>query len=486
MTPNRTPKSRFKLPSRNSPSLLQKKSIKSPKESPRFKTPQKEIPSKFRNSPITITIHDSAKKRHYTNTPTKKPKAKSYDRFIPNRHQMDTTTSQYHMKEKVLDQQSLQYQEIMAKACGVALEKRILQFSQQPPQHHDIRATWNRPVKPKTSIAKRRIPLAPEKILDAPGIADDFYLNLMDWSSRNILAVGLENTVYIWNGDTGQVHEFCKTSEDDAICSLKWASDGSYLAVGTGTGDAQIWDLDSTSKIRSMRGHSARVGVLSWDQHILSSGCRDGSIFNHDVRVAQHKVAELNGHSSEVCGLAWRPDGNMLASGGNDNQVQIWDARSSLPRMTKNHVAAVKVFFSNKAVAWCPWQLNLLSTGGGKQDHHIHFWNTTTGGKVNSINTGSQVTSIQWSVEYKEFISSHGFPNNELSVWSYPSLQKIADLPGHDARILNTCISPDGQIIASSSSDENLKFWKVFESRKKKVASVDDELSLQVGKMTIR
>jgi cell division cycle protein 20 (cofactor of APC complex) len=266
---------------------------------------------------------------------------------------MDTATAQYHLKDNieklpVLDHDSLQYQQVMAKACGVALEKRILSFSLQPPptDRHDLRASWNRPVKPKTAIAKRRIPLVPEKILDAPGIADDFYLNLMDWSSKNMLAVGLENTVYVWNGEAGTVHEFCKTKADDYVASLKWTADGSYLAVGTGQGDAQIWDLDSTSKIRSMRGHTSRVGVLSWDQHILSSGARDGSIWNHDVRIAQHKISELQGHTSEVCGLAWRPDGNLLASGGNDNLVHIWDARSSIPRITKsNHMAAVKVFF---------------------------------------------------------------------------------------------------------------------------------------------
>jgi cell division cycle protein 20 (cofactor of APC complex) len=308
---------------------------------------------------VTISkLPESVKKVNtIINSPCKKQKhkTKTYDRFIPSRHQLDTTSAQYHLKDTseklpVLDQESLQYQEIMAKACGVALEKRILQFSLQPPSQdrHDLRATWNRPMKPKTALAKRRIPLVPEKILDAPGLVDDFYLNLMDWSSKNILAVGLENIVYIWNGDTGEVHEFCKTKEDDYISSLKWVGDGSFLAVGTGAGDAQIWDLDSTSKVRSMRGHTSRIGVLSWDQHILSSGSRNGSIWNHDVRVAQHKVAEMNGHTSEVCGLAWRADGNLLASGGNDNLVQIWDARTSLPRMTKtNHMAAVKVWMIN-------------------------------------------------------------------------------------------------------------------------------------------
>lgn len=96
--------------------------------------------------------------------------------------------------------------------------------------------------------------------------------------------------------------------------------------------------------MRSMTGHAARVGVLSWNNHLLSSGCRDGSIHNHDVRVANHRVAELLAHTSEVCGLKWRADGAFLASGGNDNLVNVWDARGTVPRWTKReHNAAVKV-----------------------------------------------------------------------------------------------------------------------------------------------
>lgn len=44
---------------------------------------------------------------------------------------------------------------------------------------------------------RRKISKNPQKILDAPGLQDDYYLNLMDWSSQNMLAIGLENTVYL-------------------------------------------------------------------------------------------------------------------------------------------------------------------------------------------------------------------------------------------------------------------------------------------------
>ena len=80
------------------------------------------------------------------------------------------------------------------------------------------------------------------------------------------------------------------------------------------------------------------------------SGCRNGAIHHHDVRMPDHHVATLSRHSQEVCGLKWSPDGKYLASGGNDNLLLIWDAsvntisNSNTPLYTFNqHQAAVKV-----------------------------------------------------------------------------------------------------------------------------------------------
>ena len=44
----------------------------------------------------------------------------------------------------------------------------------------------------------RKIPRSPYKVLDAPALQDDFYLNLVDWSASNVLAVGLGTCVYLW------------------------------------------------------------------------------------------------------------------------------------------------------------------------------------------------------------------------------------------------------------------------------------------------
>ncbi|KAF8244420.1 WD40 repeat-like protein, partial [Wilcoxina mikolae CBS 423.85] len=363
------------------------------------------------------------------------------------------------------------YEASIAEAVGLNLGTRILAFKPAPPESSkpiDLRAQYNRPLKNTTSAqTRRRILTAPERVLDAPGLFDDYYLNLLDWGSGNQVAIGLERNVYVWNADTGAVSSLLETSPDTYVSSVRWSQDGAYVSVGLGSGDVQIWDVEEGTKLRTMTGHDTRVGVMSWNKATLSTGSRSGNIFNHDVRIAEHKTAELLSHTSEVCGLEWRADGAQLASGGNDNLVNIWDARNiTAPKFSKtNHKAAVK------ALAWCPWQNNLLASGGGSFDKQIHFWNTTTGARVNSVDAGSQVTALKWSTNYREIVSCHGAPDNQLTVWSYPSLVKNVEIPAHETRVLHAALSPDGQMLATAASDESLKFWKLFEKKTGSAAS---------------
>nr|CAG8462146.1 14369_t:CDS:2 [Entrophospora candida]CAG8462929.1 9107_t:CDS:2 [Entrophospora candida] len=409
------------------------------------------------------------------------------DRFIPNnandqQFQCSNIRNQETGKGQIYYHSSeLEYQDKLAYACGLAIENRILAFKieNHQQQHHQANYQCQKNdllkqvygCQSKYYIKNRIIPTNPELILDAPGIVDDYYLNLLDWSNKNMVAIGLNEGVYLWNADTGEVNELSNISSiiDNNISSLSWSEDGDHLAVGLSDGDTQIWDILTAQKVRSMSGHATRVGVMAWNRQIIASGCKDSSIWKHDIRLAQHKFAELLGHTGEVCGLKWRSDGEQLASGGNDNKVNIWDAKSSVPKFTKTgHKAAVK------AIAWCPWQRNLLATGGGSADRQIHFWNTDTLAQLKSIDTQAQVTSIVWSNHYKEVLSTHGY---QFTIWKYPSLKKVIDVKNaHENRILQSALSPEGEIVATVAGDECLKFWRIFQKqRKTKNGGTDDD-----------
>lgn len=83
-----------------------------------------------------------------------------------------------------------------------------------------------------------------ERTLDAPDILDDFYLNLLDWGSSNVLAIALRSTVYLWDASNGSTTELVTIDDDDGgpVTSVSWAPDGRHIAIGLNNSHVQIWD----------------------------------------------------------------------------------------------------------------------------------------------------------------------------------------------------------------------------------------------------
>jgi len=430
------------------------------------------------------------------------------DRFIANRAAMNQDVSHFELTRKYHSVESTdvnrspakeEYKRELAQTLmqTSGASSKVLAFGAKAPQqmidHENAlrnHFTHNREASKLPRKYTRHIPQDAERILDAPDLINDFYLNLLDWSSNNSLGVALGDSIYLWNANNGSIQTLMKTQgENSHVTSLAWIQQGNYMAVGTSDHEVQIWDVDKCRQIRSMCGHSARVGALSWNGPVLSSGSRDSSVIQHDVRIADHKVGTLNGHTQEVCGLKWSPAGTLLASGGNDNLLNLWDDRyqtrvvpivkggsidAPLHRLNA-HKAAVK------ALAWCPWQKSLLASGGGTADCMIRFWNSSSGVCLNAVDTQSQVSALQWSLHDKELVSSHGYSHNQLNLWRYPSMVKVAELTGHTARILHIAQSPDGQTVVTASADETVRFWKILSggdaSKKEREAAKDSILN---------
>ncbi|KAL9113443.1 MAG: hypothetical protein Q9227_002484 [Pyrenula ochraceoflavens] len=316
----------------------------------------------------------------------------------------------------------------------------------------------------------RYVSKVPFKVLDAPELADDFYLNLVDWGASDVLGVGLGSSVYMWNSHTGRVNRLCDLG-DDNITSVSWIQRGSHIAIGTNKGFVQIWDAEYQRRLRTMTGHVGRVGALAWNDHILTSGSRDRNIFHRDVRSPNQFMRQLTGHKQEVCGLRWNTEDGQLASGGNDNKLMVWDKTEKDPLYRfSDHTAAVK------AIAWSPHQHHLLASGGGTADRSIKFWNTSTGSLIKEIDTGSQVCNLSWSKNSDEIVSTHGYSQNQIVVWKYPRMEQVVSLTGHTYRVLYLAMSPDGQTVVTGAGDETLRFWKVFNRKVEVGASTSGRL----------
>jgi len=178
------------------------------------------------------------------------------------------------------------------------------------------------------------------------------------------------------------------------------------------------------------------------------------------VRTPDQFFQKLAGHKQEICGLKWNGDDGQLASGGNDNKLFVWDKMNPEPLYKfSEHGGAVK------AIAWSPHQRGLLASGGGTADRKIRFWNTTVGSMIQEVDTGSQVCNLQWSKNSNEIVSTHGYSQNQIVLWKYPSMTQVASLTGHTFRVLYLSMSPDGRTIVTGAGDETLRFWNCFKRR---------------------
>ena len=339
----------------------------------------------------------------------------------------------------------------------------------------------------------RKIPKTPVRILDAPNLVDDYYLNLLDWGKENIIAVALSEELYLWNDNNAKStllmsYENNNTSSDDSnnniITSLSWMQNGLYLGIGFPDGIIHLWDINKKIKLREIEAHNKRVSCLSWNNNILSSGSKDAYIKNFDIRLKYPEISKIKKHKQEICSLRYSIEGDLLASGGNDNMAYIWDVRNLKNNIfnfllnennNNNNPYEIKPYSINnlhqaavKAMNWCPWKRHVLATGGGSKDKSIKIYSCDCNKLIRNINTGSQVCALVWNEKEKEIISSHGYNKNQIIFWNYEKNKKICELKGHMNRVLYMTKSPDEIFICTGSGDETLRFWKINDERKEK------------------
>lgn len=113
------------------------------------------------------------------------------------------------------------------------------------------------------------------KVLDAPYLIDDYYLSVLDWSSKNILGVGLNTSLYMWNARDGAVDLLLEDEDQrNTITSVKFSDNGDIVAIGFTDNKVQLWDVETQKFLRELPGHSARVCSLAWNDNVISTGGR--------------------------------------------------------------------------------------------------------------------------------------------------------------------------------------------------------------------
>jgi cell division cycle protein 20 (cofactor of APC complex) len=284
------------------------------------------------------------------------------------------------------------------------------------------------------------VPHIAERTLDAPDVLDEFPSKLLDINDRDVMAVALGASVYIWrDGDAMEL-----MSADANIDSVCWVAD--CLAL-SGRGQTELWDVSRRCVVHHFApDHRGRCGAMAACQGRLATGGDDGRIHIYDQRGAFFKA--LHGHDGEVSALAWSLDGAHLASGGADGVVNVWGERRKLRIQHDGAIAGLGWMHSGVLFAGERSRSGAVRLLHARGDEEAHF--TFTGNPV------SGVCCSPWGV-----VVSHDDMNGTWDLWASDLSRRLADYQGHSQGIVSVACNPRGDMIATISPDRTLRVWEL-------------------------
>ena len=389
------------------------------------------------------------------------------DRFIP--YRKDCEILDFKMM-KTLPDHKAQDSKILQDIFPF-IENNILNFGIPKASHLEKKATTTGATPEKGENAKvltydnsKIIKKGESTILDAPGFKNDYYLNLLDAYNDNIIGTILDSTIFIMNKKSKYYSPLPLNALYENIdiepTSINFNKHtGPVFCFGNANGEVKLYDWENGKICASFKHHSARVGSIQFNPskaYLFATGSKDNRVVINDIRDPLSRLTGT-GHVGEICGLSWNLNGILLASGGNDNMINIWDVRKMKTPMKQiqEHKAAVR------ALDWCPWKSNLLASGGGSGDMRLLVTNIDKNKTVKQIKTNSQICALLWDEDVKGILTAHGFSKYQLSLWKYSTDELLYEFVGHKNRILSM-VRPtsDGNII-TGSADESIRVWNM-------------------------
>ncbi|MDF5728123.1 MAG: AAA-like domain-containing protein [Rhizonema sp. PD38] len=262
-------------------------------------------------------------------------------------------------------------------------------------------------------------------------IAQTLQINAQTQSSEVFFASHLEIEALINGIKTGKQLQKFKSANADTQIGVK---------------TALRRFVDDSREYNRLEGHSSEVIGVAWspDGQTLASASSDKTVklWGHDGSLK----ATLSGHSNAVTEVAWSPDGQTLASASWDKTVKLWGRDGSLKATLTGHSDAVW------GVAWSPDGQTLASAS---QDKAVKLWGHDGSLKATLSGHSNAVTEVAWSPDGQTLASASW--DKTVKLWGRDGSLK-ATLTGHSDAVWGVAWSPDGQI-ASASWDKTVKLW---------------------------
>ncbi len=203
---------------------------------------------------------------------------------------------------------------------------------------------------------------------------------------------------------------------------------------------------------RFSHGASIYTVAFSTDGHLLASGGDDNSVILWNVTDGS-KREEFVEHNKFVTSVAFSPDGHRLASASLDGFVRLWPLSSERQRTSDKDEGDIE------SVAFSP-NGKVLASGGGDREGFVTLWDIPQESRIVTLSAhGGIVESVAFSPDGQLLASASR--DKTIKLWDVGTQYMRKTLAGHKNVVRSVAFSPDGKTLASSSRDYTIKLWNV-------------------------
>jgi WD40 repeat protein len=356
--------------------------------------------------------------------------------------------------------------------ADAAKEAIIWDFAAGVPQNiiestHFLSAAWS----PDDALIAFGLTRGRTQVFDAANAAELYeaedqridILNIAFSPDSSLLyTLDSDGTIYKRDAATGQP---LKTAEGFAarLGGGVWSPDGETIWAGMSGAQIIHWNVNTFKQLH-LHGDFGASGLIgptiealaySPDFSLIAVGGTDGTIQLYDPASEQVVAAfgdRDTGHRSAVNRLGWSPDGTQIVSAGLDNNIVVWDVAAQAP------LARFDDLFERPfgAVAFAPDGSAIVA---GSWDDSIYV-----------LDPASGTIRSQWNPELGDQSGLGWHPNNpsqfvtasmNVIIWDYTTGEPVLALD--DAAGFNfpyaVAFSPDGALIAGGGSRGDVALW---------------------------